>query len=205
MSERSKSKILSKSVNESPKSEIILQSKFLAPTRSLSSKFASENTQESQIEHLRVVEQEERRTEFSPFAAPSGVQEVTPSTYGYAPQQSYNSHSPSSNVIRQPQSFYASAESRMMRQNICWLGFTQRIILNFGGALISSLFLYLMLCLFLKVIGLWVEGNVGENIQPVFELGRYGDRALAALSIATPSRIYCKRGSLRVTWMVSLQ
>jgi len=149
MSERMKSDIIRKSANESPTSEIILQSKYLAPTSSLS-KLSSKNKQEPQREHIRVVEPEEKRTQFSlsPFAAPSGEQ-ITPNTYQYAPviqQQSYNRDSPCSNVMRQPQNLLAS--SGMLRRNLFpSIPFptqrkTQMIMMNLGGALITSLFLY---------------------------------------------------------------
>ncbi len=47
---------------------------------------------------------------------------------------------------------------------------TRIILLNLGGALITSLFLYFIMCLF-TTFGHW-EGKVVENKQP-FELGRF--------------------------------
>jgi hypothetical protein len=190
MSERTKSDIR-KSVNESPKSEII--SNFIAPTGSLS-KLSSKNKQEPQREHIRMVESEKQtQHSLSPFAAPISEQ-ITPNTYLSTPviqQQSYNRDSPSSNLIL--------ARSGMIRRNLFPrfpfpLYQNLRMILNLGGAIIMSLFLYLVMCLF-TTFGHW-EGKVVENKQPPFELGRFHrDRELATLSVATPSHIYCRLNS----------
>ncbi len=182
-----------KSVNESPAREILLQSKYLAPTGSL--KLSSKNKQEPQREHIRVVEPDEKRTQFrlSPFIAPSGEQ-ITPNTHQYAPvfhQQSYNHDSPCSNPIRQPQNLLAS--SGMLNRNLFpSIPFPIRMImLNLGGALITSLFLYFMVWLF-TTIGNW-EGKVVESKQPAVEFGRFHrDLELATLSVAIPSHIYCR-------------
>jgi len=170
MSERTESDMLSKSVNGSPKSEIILKSNYLAPTRSLS-KLSCKNKQETQREPIRVVEPEEKRTQFSlsPFPAPSGEQ-----IYQYAPviqQQSYNRDSPSSNIIRQPQNLLASSD--MIRRNlfpsIPFSLQTRMTMLNLGGTLITSLFLYFMVCLF--TISHWKAKLLKR--RSAFELGRF--------------------------------
>jgi len=164
------SEIINRSVNKSPKSEnLVKNSKYIAPTRSLSKKKA-------ELQPGDQIQEEEEITSFN--LSPSAS--VTHSNY-----RDSGLEGNSSRRMRENRLFQHSSSLFCNRKNT---------ILNVGGALISSLFLYFMLCLFLKVIGHW-EGNVENIVQPLFGLGRYGNRELTALSIATPSRIYCRLNS----------
>jgi len=170
MSERKKRE--HKSGNESPVREIFLT--YPAPTRSLLSKLSSKSKQEHQKHIIGV----EKRTQFSfpPFTTPSGAQ-MTPLI---ATTES-NRDSPSTNRIRQPHNLLAS--SSMLSPNL----FPTPLC----SAIITLLILYFMVCLCTT----W-EGKIVEKNQPAFELGRFHrERDLAALSVATPSAIYCRLNS----------
>jgi len=158
--------------NESPRSGIILNSKGSL------CKLAAENKQEG--------------PQLSSFASSEQVTQSAPALI-----QRLFSSSNSSNI--QPQNLLVS-ESRMIRRNlfpsipIPTQQTTRIIMVNLVGALITSLFLYFIVCSF-TTFSHW-EGKVVENQQPAFELGRFHrDHELAALSFATPSHVYCRLNS----------
>lgn len=160
--------------NESPRSGIILNSKGSL------CKLAAENKQEG--------------PKLSSFAPSEQVTQSAPAII-----QRLFSSSNSSNIVEQPQNLLVS-ESRMIRRNlfpsipIPTQQTTRIIMVNLVGALITSLFLYFIVCSF-TTFGHW-EGKVVENQQPAFELGRFHrDHELAPLSFATPSHVYCRLNS----------